>query len=95
MSRRKKYDAGLKAKIALEAVKCEKTVNQLSGIYEIHPNQIGLWKRKLIEKAPNIFSTKCDREQQENLVNQEELYQKIGQMAVEIEYLKKKLKKFH
>ena len=89
MSRRKKYDADLKAKVALEAVKCEKTVNQLSGIYEVHPNQIGLWKKRLIEKAPDIFSTKREREQEALLANQEELYQKIGQMAVEIEYLKK------
>ena len=95
MSRRKKYAAELKAKVVLEAVKSEKTVNQLSGIYEIHPNQIGLWKKKLIEKAPDIFSTKSERERQAVLENQEDLYRKIGQMAVEIEYLKKKLKKFH
>ena len=84
MSRRKKYDAELKAKVALEAVKCEKTVNRLSRIYEIHPNQIGLWKKKLIEKAPDIFSTKSERGRRSVLENHGDLYRKIGQMAVEI-----------
>ncbi len=53
---RKQYEATFKAKVALEAVKGEKTIAQLAGEYGVHPNQIGRWKTELLEKLPGLFS---------------------------------------
>ena len=91
MSRRKKYESGIKARVAVEAIKGEKTVNELAGLYEVHPNQIGLWKKKLIKSAPGIFLGKKDREKEKTSEEKERLYQQIGQLTMEVEYLKKKL----
>lgn len=86
----KARDAALKAKIAFEAAKGEKTITQLASEYGVHPNQIGQWKKKLLEELPVIFSDKRvyrdkDREELES-----ELYRQIGQLKVELEWLKKK-----
>jgi len=89
-SSRKKYEAKFKAKLALEAVRQEKTIAQLSGEYGVHSNQIAKWKRQLIEELPGIFSgrrKKADREAEEL---QAELFRQIGQLKVELDWLKKK-----
>ncbi len=91
MSRRRKYESGIKARVAVEAIKGEKTINELAGLYEVHPNQIGQWKKKLIKSAPEIFSGKKDREKEKTSEEKEQLYQRIGQLTMEVEYLKKKL----
>jgi transposase len=92
LGKRRAYDDNFKARVALEAIKGEKTISELAGHYEVHPNQIIQWKKRLLENVTDVFSKKKDPqiEDQEKLV--EELYKKIGQQNIELEFLKKKYK---
>ena len=85
---RKKYDAALKAKIALEAVRGDKTIREISSTYGVHPNQIMKWKKQLLAELPSIFNNKQVKAEKEDL--EAELYRQIGQLKVELEWLKKK-----
>lgn len=87
---RKSHDAAFKAKVALEAVKGEKTLAQIASEYGVHPNQIGPWKKRLLEELPSIFSDRRKREEKEGTVEADELYRQIGQLKVELDWLKKK-----
>ena len=87
---RKTHDAALKAKVALEALKGEKTIAQLSSQFGVHPNQIGKWKKDLLERLPEIFSAKWKKEHKTDEELVEELYKQIGQLKVELDWLKKK-----
>ncbi len=87
---RKKYDATLKAKIALEAVKGEKTIAEISSEYGVHSTQIAHWKKQLLEELPSIFSDNVPKAKKEGEELEAELYRQIGQLKVELEWLKKK-----
>lgn len=88
--RRRRFTADFKAKVALEAIKGHKTVAQLAGEYEVHANQISQWKRQLLESLPEVFGRRRERDaaKQEELTDR--LYQQIGQLKVELDWLKKK-----
>ena len=86
----KKFDAQLKAKVAIEAIKGERTLAEIGSIYEVHPNLVGQWRKQLLEKSVEIFSSKQQRESEETEKLQAELYQQIGQLKVELDWLKKK-----
>ena len=87
---RKSYDAAFKAKVALEAVKGEKTMAQLSSEYGVHVNQIGQWQKRLLQEVPDIFSERRRKQEDETEEMTAELYRQIGQLKVELEWLKKK-----
>lgn len=87
---RRSYDSAFKARLALEAVKQEKTIAQLSSEYGVHTNQIAQWKKQMIDELPNIFSGKRVKSEQESEKIQSELYRQIGQLKVELDWLKKK-----
>lgn len=89
---RHKFDSGFKAKVALEALKERETLQQLALKYELHPNQISQWKQEFIEKSAQVFESKPLKENNEQSVS--ELYQKIGKLEMEKEFLKKNLKRF-
>jgi transposase-like protein len=91
MSQRKKHNACIKAKVAIEAIKGDKAINELAGIYGVHPNQIGQWKKKLIAASAEIFSVKGNQQLKKMEQDQESLYKRIGELTMEAEYLKKKL----
>ena len=87
---RKGHNGAFKAKVALEAVKGEKTLAQLSSEFGVHANQIGQWRKQLLNELPSLFAhrrTKNHKEQ-EDLIS--ELYRQIGQLKVELDWLKKK-----
>ena len=94
MAKRKIYSAGMKAKVALEAVKAEKTLNELASAYEVHPHQVKQWKKQLVEGASELFARGRSAEEkgQEELTTR--LYQQIGQLQVELNWLKKKSELF-
>ena len=87
---RRTHDAGLKAKVALEAIKGEKTVAEISSKYGIHPNQISKWKKEVLERLPELFNGKMKKADKTADELQAELYQQIGQLKVELDWLKKK-----
>ena len=89
---RKNYSSAFKAKVALEAVKKEKTISQLSSEYGVHANQINQWRKRLLEELPEIFSKKRQNIEKDNEDLQDELYRQIGQLKVELDWLKKKSK---
>jgi transposase-like protein len=88
---RKRFKADFKAKVALEALKEIKTVNQLAQDYGLHPNQISLWKKELTTRAEEIFGTVKDKEKIKTDELVPKLYQEIGQLKVELDWLKKKV----
>ena len=90
---RKQYEASFKAKVAFEAAKGEKTMAQLAGEYGVHPNQIGRWKAELLEKLPELFSDRRKRVDKDREETEAELYRQIGQLKVELDWLKKKSQK--
>jgi transposase-like protein len=79
-----------KAKVALEAVKGSKTVNEIAQEYSVHPTQVGLWKKALLENASQLFDVKRGPKVIDPQSNPERLYAKIGQLNMELEWLKKK-----
>jgi len=90
---RKQYEASFKAKVALEAVKGEKTIAQLAGEFGVHPNQIGRWKTELLENLPGLFSDRRKHADKDREETEAELYRQIGQLKVELDWLKKKSEK--
>ena len=89
---RKSYSSAFKAKVALEAIKKEKTIAQLSSEYGVHSNQINQWRKRLLEELPEIFSKKRQKKEKNAEDLQDELYRQIGQLKVELDWLKKKSK---
>ena len=87
---RKRYDKAFKAKIALEALRGDKTVQELAALYEVHPNMVTLWKKQLLEGAEMLFEKSGkDTEQHELERKQDELYKQIGKLQIENDFLKK------
>lgn len=89
-SQRRKHSAEFKAKVALEAIIGRETLNEIAKRYEIHPNQISRWKQEALEGMTDIFSGKKEKQSKDDETTKEELYQQIGQLKVEVDWLKKK-----
>ena len=87
---RKRHDGLFKAKVTLEALKGEKNIAQLSSEYGVHGNQIRQWKKRLLKELPGIFSDKRKKSDQDTEELTSELYRQIGQLKVELDWLKKK-----
>ena len=83
----RQHEAAFKAKVALEAVKGEKTIAQISSEFGIHPNQIRQWRRHLLEVLPDVFSDRRKKADRERNELEDELYRQIGQLKVELEWL--------
>ena len=92
--KRRRFSAEFKFKVALEAAKGTKTLNELSSEYGVHANQISAWKRELLEGGATLFSSKKARQQREQEMLQTELYEQIGRLKMELEWLKKKATRY-
>ena len=87
---RKKHSGAFKAKVALAAIKAERTLNELAGHFEIHPTQVVQWKQRLLAGASDVFTGGVERDAAQEEALRDRLYQEIGQMKVELDWLKKK-----
>jgi transposase len=87
--KRQNYSAEFKAKIAIEALKEQKTISELAQLYQVHPNQISTWKKEFLENASQVFdkSHRQPKEDEKTAI----LYEAIGQLKIENDWLKKKL----
>ena len=86
----KKFSSEFKAKVAVEALKGHKTTNELASEFEVHPTQINRWKKQLLEGSKQLFSDKNEKDMETVLQERDRLYTQIGQLAVELDWLKKK-----
>jgi putative transposase len=80
-----------KCRVALEALKEDRPLNEIAREYEVHPIQVGKWKKQLLEQGKELFADKRRKEKKENCVKEEALQRKVGQLTMEVEWLKKKL----
>ena len=87
---RKNHTGEFKAKIAMEALRGEKTNNAIASENGLHPNQVALWKQEAIEGMAETFGKKRGRKPKEEMNDQENLLKQIGQLTIEIDWLKKK-----
>jgi putative transposase len=90
MTQRKKYSADFKAKVAIEALKAQRTCNEIASDFEVHPMQVTEWKRKAVDGLPLVFANKRTRDDADKDVLVARLYQEVGQLTVERDWLKKK-----
>lgn len=88
--KRRNHSAQFKVKVALAAIKGDQTVAELASKYEVHATQITQWKKQVLDSLPEIFSQKRVRQQQDQEHLTAQLYQQIGQLKVELDWLKKK-----
>jgi len=95
MVKRKQYDSQFKATVALEVVKNQKTIAQIASEYSVHPNQVGKWKKQLLQELPKVFSNRQTSSDKANEKLIDELYRQIGQLKVELDWLKKKSALLH
>lgn len=88
---RKHYSAEFKAKVAIAAIKGDKTVNEIASTYGVHPNQVTTWKKQALSVIPDAFSSRPARQAEADEELKARLYQQIGQLKVELDWLKKKV----
>ena len=88
---RKHYNGEFKARVAIAAIKGEKTANEIAGEYGVHPTQIAQWKKQVVEEIPRIFSMKKVQDARNEEELRASLYQQIGQLKVELDWMEKKV----
>ena len=88
---RKRHSAEFKAKVAVEALKGLKTVQELAKEYEVHPTQISQWKQRLRDESPGVFGRGQRKGAGEQEAEVAALYEKIGRLNMELEWVKKKV----
>jgi transposase len=87
--KRKRHSTELKVRVAIEAIQGLRTAHEIAKRHRIHPNLVGLWKRQALEGLPDLFSQKGSRGRADQEQLEKELYQRIGQLEVELDWLKK------
>ncbi len=88
--KRRQHSAEFKARIALEAARGLKTINEIAREHQVHPVQVGKWKKELAERLPEVFGRKPDTGGAAEARQRERLERKVGELTMDIEFLKKK-----
>jgi len=87
---KKTFTSEFKAKVAIDALKGHKTTSELASEYKVHPTQINTWKKQLLEGCKHFFSSKHEKDLDALAQERDLLYMQIGQLAFELDWLKKK-----
>ena len=87
----KQYSPKFKAKVALEAIRGERTLTQLASQYHVHPIQVGQWRKTALEQLAELFVDGRKRKRRDEDVEKDTLYEQIGRLKVELDWLKKKV----
>ena len=93
MTTRRRFTADFKARVALEALRGDKTIQEIASRHKVHPNQVSAWKRQAVDSLDSIFSNGADRARVDHEDEVHDLYAKIGQLTVERDYLARGLKR--
>jgi transposase-like protein len=89
-NQRRKHTAEFKARIALEAIKGIDTINAIAAKYEVHPVQVGNWKKELLDRVPELFERKNAAKNKDVEQERAQLERKVGQLSMEVDWLEKK-----
>ena len=92
---RKNHPPSLKAKVAVEAIKGLKTTSQIAQLFGVHPTQVGGWKKQALVGLPDVFSNGREQVRHEAEAEKDDLFKQIGQMKVELDFLKKRAGLIH
>lgn len=87
---RRKHTPEFKARVALEAIKGLNTINEIAAKYEVHPVQVGTWKKELLERVPEVFERKNATKDPDIEQERARLERKVGQLSMEVDWLEKK-----
>ena len=91
MKKRRNFTNDFKAKVALEAIKGQRPIHELAKDYDVHPNQITLWKKHLLEGASEVFRRGKDPDVVAQEANLDSAYRQVGKLQIEVDWLKKKV----
>ena len=93
---RRSFDSKFKARVALEAIKEEKTLVDIAGQYEVHPNQVSAWKKEALTKMPELFQDGRKKKKSKTPdISRDDIFKEVGVLKVENEFLKKKYRQLY
>jgi transposase-like protein len=93
MTIRRRFTADFKSRVALEALRGDKTIQEIASKHKVHPNQVSTWKRQAVEGLGAVFSNGADRAGRDHAAEARDLHAKIGELTVERDFLAKGLKR--
>ena len=93
MRTRRRFTAAFKAKVALEALRGDRTIQEIAGEHKVHPNQVSTWKRQAVDGLCEVFSNGGERDRRDHEAEVRDLHAKIGQLTVERDFLARGLKR--
>jgi putative transposase len=88
--RRRQHSGEFKAKVVIQALKGQKTVNEIAGVYGVHPVQVTQWKKQALEQLPQVFGERRVHSERAAAEEKARLYEQIGRLKMELEWVKKK-----
>ncbi len=93
MAKRRRFTADFKARVALEALRGDKTIQEIAAKHKVHPNQVGTWKRQAVDGLDEVFSNGVDRARRDRESEIKDLHAKIGELTVVNDFLSRGLKR--
>ena len=93
MTKRRRFTADFKARVALEALRGDKTIQEISAKHKVHPNQVSTWKRQAVDGLDEVFSNGVDRARRDHESEIKDLHAKIGELTVVNDFLSRGLKR--